>query len=78
MKAFLVFGGDYYYPAGGWDDFQDSFDTAEDAFALARKLVETTEVTVGSYTYNRADCDWTHVVDAATGMRLDSFQKEGR
>jgi hypothetical protein len=30
MKRYLVFAGDDYYPAGGWGDFQGSFDSAVD------------------------------------------------
>jgi hypothetical protein len=31
MKRFLLFTGDDYYPAGGWGDFQDSYDTLIEA-----------------------------------------------
>lgn len=29
MKRFLLFGGDHYYPRGGWNDYQGSFETVE-------------------------------------------------
>ena len=31
MKRFLVFTFDQYYPNGGWEDFQESFETLEAA-----------------------------------------------
>lgn len=34
MKRFLVFYYLDYYPSGGWNDFEDSFDTAEEAIAF--------------------------------------------
>lgn len=34
-KRFLVFQHQSYYPSGGWGDLQGSFDTIEDARALA-------------------------------------------
>jgi hypothetical protein len=33
MKKYLLFLGDCYYPSGGWNDFQSSFDTIEEARA---------------------------------------------
>lgn len=50
MKRYLLFGGEDYYPLGGWDDFRDSFDSAEEAcdLPLGRNV------------------DWAHVVDTET------------
>ena len=31
MKRYLLFGGGYYYPMGGWLDFEDSYDTIDEA-----------------------------------------------
>lgn len=31
MKRYLVFGINQYYPAGGLDDVEESFDTVEEA-----------------------------------------------
>ncbi len=31
MKRYLLFAGWNYYPGGGWEDFQGSFETIEDA-----------------------------------------------
>jgi len=33
MKPYLLFYGMTYYPNGGWEDFQGSFDTLEEAKA---------------------------------------------
>jgi len=30
MKRFLLFAGSSYYPDGGWNDFQGSFNTKEE------------------------------------------------
>lgn len=32
MPRYLLFGGDQYYPNGGWDDFKGAFETVEDAW----------------------------------------------
>lgn len=53
MKRFILFAGDRYYPAGGWDDFIDSFDAVEDAVAHPDIVSEY--------------WDWWQVVDTATG-----------
>lgn len=39
----LLFAGEYYYPAGGWNDLVDSFETVEAAKAAidgTRRMVE--------------------------------------
>lgn len=38
MKRFLVFSYDTYYPCGGMGDFQDDFDTLEEATAFCLTL----------------------------------------
>jgi hypothetical protein len=38
MKRFLVFAGDCYYPYGGMDDFQEDFDTMEEAKSFEAKI----------------------------------------
>jgi hypothetical protein len=35
MKRYLLFATVWYYPAGGWGDFQAAFDTIEEAKAAA-------------------------------------------
>jgi hypothetical protein len=51
IKRFVLFAGHNYYPNGGWDDFQGSFDTLEDA--------ESFNQTISS--------DWWHIIDLTTG-----------
>lgn len=55
MKQYLLFSCDEYYPAGGWDDFQGTFDTTQLAFDfIARRqerfshdhIVDTVSMTV--------------------------------
>lgn len=31
MRRFMLFGGDHYYPVGGWHDFRKWCDTLEEA-----------------------------------------------
>lgn len=38
MKRYIVFSGDTYYPAGGWDDYRGEFDSAASAFDYAESL----------------------------------------
>jgi hypothetical protein len=56
MKRFLVFSSDYYYPAGGWDDFRGDFDTAEHAFKCAKGY--------------QSDYTWTQVIDTETKLEI--------
>lgn len=41
QKRFLLFQGDVYYPAGGWDDFKESFDHLDAAVAKGKELGRT-------------------------------------
>jgi hypothetical protein len=54
MKNFLLFAGHHYYPAGGWDDFIDSFDSLEEAKAAGLS--------------DRGD--WYHVIDLSQGGKV--------
>lgn len=56
MKRFVVFAGDYYYPSGGANDFQDAFDTLAEALAFARPRLGPL-------------WDWAHVWDTQTGEK---------
>lgn len=58
LKRYLVFAGETYYAAGGWNDFAGSFDTVGDAANHAIEYVE------------RIRFDWWHVVDSATGKKV--------
>ncbi len=55
LKRYLVFGHATYYPEGGWSDFKGSFDSLEEADALAEQL--DNDPYVGN----------SHVVDTHTG-----------
>jgi len=52
---YLVFAGYDYHPSGGWDDLIGKYDTPEEA-------VEAAEL---------HDGDWAHIVDLATGEKID-------
>ena len=54
MLQFALFGGENYYPAGGWEDFQDTYATLEEAVAG------------GSVYLNEGYGRWYHVVDLST------------
>ena len=43
---YLLFAGDQYYPAGGWNDFIDEFPTEAEALARAANT----------------ECNWWHIV----------------
>lgn len=55
MKRYMLFAGDTYYPAGGWDDFVLWFDEPEELAAYL-KLYKP---------------DWWQVVDTKTWKRID-------
>ena len=58
MKRFLIFAGDDYEAAGGWDDLIDSFDVLDLAIQHARRSM---------YQHKRGGNDWAHIVDARHG-----------
>ena len=60
LKRYLLFAGDHYYPAGGWDDFAGSFDSIEMAIVEGLDLLKQTP-----------GADWAHVVDSETTERRD-------
>ena len=66
MKRYWLFTGDRFYPAGGMHDFDNSFDSieeAEDYVKAAHKCMQ-----------------WHHVVDMITGKIVwdwDEFNDEG-
>jgi hypothetical protein len=51
MKRYLLFAGDDYYPAGGFEDFIKDFDSIEDAENCLPTL----------------SFDWYQIVDQETG-----------
>ena len=36
VKNFILFGGDRYYPSGGWEDYVNSYETLEEARMYAK------------------------------------------
>jgi hypothetical protein len=54
MKRFYLFAGYNYYPAGGWDDFNDSFDSVDEAIKIGKEHPG----------------DWYHVIDSQTGESI--------
>ena len=59
IRRYLLFAGDRYYPAGGWNDFVDSFDTKEEALERAWEALS------GMF-------DWYHIIDHETGEEVAS------
>ena len=58
MKRYLLFAGTNYYPAGGWKDFRDSYDSLAEAMKCGEEF--TIEPTAPLY-------DWWHIVDLEEG-----------
>jgi len=64
MKRFLVFAGDCYYPEGGMNDFQDDFDTLEEARSFEAKIKKKLESDWGDLNWH--DFNWTRIWDSET------------
>lgn len=62
MDRFLLFGGDQYYPAGGWQDYKGSFETLTDALRGAAGNLRDTDT--GTW-------DWWHIVDLSTNQIVE-------
>lgn len=56
-KRFLLFGGEYYYPLGGWGDFIQDFATADEAKEYAKSL----------------GGNWLHIIDTVERRRLNGL-----
>jgi len=56
MERYVLFGGDQYYPLGGWQDFKGSFGSREAAVREAAGW----------------GWDWWQVVDLMTGDIVDA------
>lgn len=56
LKRYLMFAGSEYYPAGGWGDFVDSYDTIDEAKAAMSPRHH----------------DWYGLTDSETGEELDT------
>ncbi len=59
MKRFLVFAGDAYYPDGGMNDFQEDFDTLEEARSFEAKIKE-------KWKFDWEDFKWSAIWDSET------------
>ncbi len=55
IHRFVIFGGDTYYPAGGWMDFINVHWDKTAAIEIAKANLKPSGA-----------CDWTHVVDLET------------
>jgi hypothetical protein len=67
MKRYLVFGGDNYYPCGGWDDLLGEFDNLEDAkLTITHGKINACKHK-GIEPLSR---DWNHIVDLETGEEV--------
>ena len=64
IKRYLLFAGYSYYPAGGWNDFVDSYDTREEAEQSAKNICLLEEYTIPTGKY-----DWCHVIDSQDGEK---------
>ena len=63
MKRYLVFAGYGYYPAGGWDDFREAYDTLTAALQGEERLKQPISLFKSRY-------DWAHVVDLETMKKV--------
>lgn len=64
MKRYALFAWVGQYPYGGWNDYRNSYDTAEEARAAGE-----------SYLNSREEWDWSadriyQIVDLTTGMGI--------
>ena len=70
MKRYALFAGNFYYPCGGWGDFESAFDTIDDA-----KAAGSAELQIRGGAYSNEQ-DWYHVVDLQTGEIVASQRTE--
>jgi hypothetical protein len=64
MNRYAIFGGDYYYPNGGWDDLREDFETVEQAQTYVREELVT--VIWGGDMRDQ----WWHIIDLNTGLKV--------
>lgn len=55
IRRFLLFGGDLYYPEGGWDDLHGSYSSFEEA-----RIAEKKE-----------NFGWAHIIDTKEWVRYE-------
>jgi hypothetical protein len=56
MKRYILFGGDDYYPGGGWSDVLARYESVEEA--------------IGHFDRRQENKDWMHLIDVDTGAVL--------
>jgi hypothetical protein len=71
MKRYLVFAGDTYYPSGGWNDFQRSFDKLEEAVKAMEYYRDIGDIYEDNSGHDKKD--WGHVVDTQSMTIVESF-----
>ena len=55
MKRYLVFGGEAYYPAGGWGDFLEDADDLKEVVCILK----------------RNHTEWFQIVDTETMKEIE-------
>lgn len=60
MPRYLLFGGDTYYPGGGWEDYRGGFDSVEDALRAAAR---------GSDWWHIVDLESGRIIEDQEGSR---------
>ncbi len=73
MKRFLLFGGENYYPQGGFNDFIAEFDTYDEARKAAAYIKRDY-----SSKYNSYAVDWTDIVDTHEKFEFGSATEHTR
>lgn len=60
MKRYLLFASEFYYPRGGWSDFQGDYDSTDETIAAAQKLAHV----------NFGAPDWFEIIDTKIKARV--------
>jgi hypothetical protein len=58
MKRYLLFTGEIYYPAQGWNNFRRDSDNKDALVTLAQKLADIKAASPDGF--------WAHIVDTTT------------
>jgi len=69
LKRFILFAGSKYYPAGGMEDFESSFDTLQEAIEYAQ--VKST--TIDPHFPLQEQYDWFNILDTVTGETYNTI-----
>lgn len=75
IKRYILFSGDNYYPSGGWDDYDVSFDTIDQARGSIKikPFRRSDDVLCKSYVIGDRVFDWYQLIDLNTGKEIDLF-----